>query len=203
MKHSGNKTRRRQTAHRHRRRGPDPLVWVGGVAVLIIALVVVGAWQRGAFAKKPEPTMDGDISTLLPLAETGQVLWGGHDMAQIPRETPAPQEAPVGEAAPSIYVAGTSHDFGTVYEAWDVTHIFTVQNTGDADLVLSNLVTSCGCTAAELSSSVVPPGRRADLKVTFDADFHPTRGDVVRLVWFATNDVTHPWVELQVTASVK
>ena len=69
--------------------------------------------------------------------------------------------------------------------------------------MLSNLVTSCGCTTAELSSDVVPPGQRADLQVTFDADYHPTEGEVTRTVWFATNDPTRPWVELQVAASVK
>ena len=91
----------------------------------------------------------------------------------------------------------------TGVDRWDVTHIFAVQNAGEADLVISNLVTSCGCTRAELSSSVIPPGQRADLTVTFDANFHPTQGEVTRLVWFATNDPTQPWVEVRVTADVR
>lgn len=61
----------------------------------------------------------------------------------------------------------------------------------------------CACTTAELLSSVIPPGRRADLSVTFDADFHETRGEVTRLVWFATNDPTQPWVEVRITADVR
>jgi hypothetical protein len=69
--------------------------------------------------------------------------------------------------------------------------------------VIQNLVTSCGCTTAELSSNVIPPGQRADLTVTFDPDFHPTEGEVVRLVWFATNDPTQPWVEVRFTAEVE
>jgi hypothetical protein len=84
-----------------------------------------------------------------------------------------------------------------------VTHTFAVQNTGDADLLIGNLVTSCGCTMAELSSAVVPPGQRADLAATFDADYHPTNGPVTRLVWFATNDPTQPWVEVHITADVR
>jgi hypothetical protein len=67
-------------------------------------------------------------------------------------------------------------------------------------MLLGNLVTSCGCTVAHLTSDVISPGERADLTVTFDADYHPTQGDVVRLVWFATNDPTQPWVELRLTA---
>jgi hypothetical protein len=84
-----------------------------------------------------------------------------------------------------------------------VTHIFAVQNTGTADLEIGNLVTSCGCTMAELSSNVIPPGERADLTVTFDANFHATRGQVTRLVWFATDDPTQPWVEIRIDADVQ
>ena len=73
-------------------------------------------------------------------------------------------------------------------------HTFAVQNTGDVDLRISNLVTSCGCTVAKLTNDVIPPGQRADLMVTFDADFHPTSGETTRLVWFATNDPAQPWV---------
>ncbi len=77
-----------------------------------------------------------------------------------------------------------------------------MQNTGDADLEIRNLVTSCGCTTANLSASIIPPGRRADLTVTFDPDFHVTKGGVVRLVWFATNDPTQPWIEVRIEADV-
>jgi hypothetical protein len=124
-------------------------------------------------------------------------------MALIPERTPAPQAAPQDVPVPRLDVPTVSHDFGRIYERWDVSHIFPVHNTGDADLFISNLVTSCGCTVAELSSSVIPPGQRADLVVTFDADFHETKGEVTRLVWFATNDPTQPWVELRVTAYVR
>ncbi|MGC8839395.1 MAG: DUF1573 domain-containing protein [Anaerolineae bacterium] len=95
------------------------------------------------------------------------------------------------------------HDFGRIYARWDVSHIFPIQNRGTADLILTNLVTSCGCTTAELSSTVIPPGHRADLTVTFDANFHPVRGKVSRLVWFATNDPAQPWVEVRITADVR
>ena len=78
-----------------------------------------------------------------------------------------------------------------------------MQNTGTADLEIGNLVTSCGCTAAELSSDVIPPGQRADLTVTFDADFHETGGQVTRLAWFATNDPAQPWAEVRITADVR
>jgi hypothetical protein len=181
----------------------DPLVWIALVPVAIVALLLLNAWQSGAFAKAPEPSRSGDPANLAPLAAAGTALQGGHDMALIPQATPAPQAASPGMPAAQLDIPIAAHDFGRVYARWDVTHVFAVQNSGDADLVISNLVTSCGCTVAELSSSVIPPGQRADLAVTFDADFHETQGQVTRLVWFATNDPTQPWAEVRVTADVR
>ena len=124
-------------------------------------------------------------------------------MSIIPEQTPAPRAAPANVPVPRLELPSDSHSFGRVYSSWDVTHVFAVQNTGTADLAIRNLVTSCGCTTAELSSDVIPPGGRADLTVVFDANFHPTSGEVTRLVWFATNDPTQPWVELRVDADVQ
>jgi thioredoxin reductase len=43
-----------------------------------------------------------------------------------------------------------------------------------------------------LSSSVIPPGTRADLTVVFDLDYHDTEGPVTRVVWLETNDPDQP-----------
>jgi len=172
-------------------------------AAVIVGLGVFNLWRTGAFVSPPPPSRSGDPAALLPLAQAGPPLRGSHDMALIPEATPVPQPAPVDQPVPRLDMPDRSHDFGRVYARWEVTHIFVLQNTGMADLVISNLVTSCGCTVAELSSSVIPPGHRAELTVTFDADYHPTRGEVTRLVWFATNDPTQPWVEVRITADVQ
>ncbi len=201
---AGANRRSRKSSRRHRRSGGvDPLIWVGGAAGVIVVLLVFNLWQSGAFARPPEPSRSEDPANLLPLAEAGQLLQGGHDMALIPQQTPAPQPAPSDVPVPQLDMPNVSHDFGRIYEQWDVTYIFAMQNTGDADLVISNLVTSCGCTVAVLSSNVIPPGQRADLTVTFDPDFHEIQGEVVRLVWFATNDPAQPWVEVRITADVQ
>lgn len=196
-------TRRSLTSGRRRSSGGvNPLVWVGGAAGVIVVLLVLNMWQSGVFARPPTPSRSEDPANLLPLAGTGRPLRGGHDMALIPQQTPAPQPAPSEVPVPRLDMPGVSHDFGRIPKRRDVAHTFAVQNVGTADLMVSDLVTSCGCTIAELSSDVIPPGERADLTVTFDPDFHETRGQVVRLVWFATDDPTQPWVEVRITADV-
>jgi hypothetical protein len=188
---------------RHKSRGLNPLVLLGGILSIVIVLIAVNLLQSGALADPPVPSRNEDPASLLPLAERKQPLKGGHDMDRIPRQTPAPQPAPEGAALPRLDLPTISHDFGRIPGRPDVAHVFSVQNTGTADLRIWNLVTSCGCTTAELSSSIIPPGQRADLTVTFDPDYHVTQGEVVRLIWFATNDPTQPWAEVRFTADVQ
>jgi len=185
------------------RRGANPLIWVGGVLAIVVLLVSVNVLQSSVLADPPVTSRSEPVADLLPLAEAKRPLKGGHDMRRIPAQTPAPQPAPEGVDLPVIELPSESHDFGRVPKQPDVAHVFAVQNTGTADLVIQNLVTSCGCTTAQLSSSGIPPGQRADLTVVFDPDFHPTEGEVVRLVWFATNDPTQPWVEIRLAAEVE
>jgi hypothetical protein len=179
------------------------MVWIGGTIGIVIVLFVVGFWRSGASVEPPSPSRSHDPAELLPLTQAGNAIRGGHDMALIPEQTPAPRVAPADAPVPRLELPSASHSFGRIYSSWDVTHVFAVQNAGTADLKIGNLVTSCGCTVAELSSNVIPPGQRADLTVTFDANFHATHGEVTRLVWFATNDPTHPWVEVRVDADVQ
>jgi len=191
---------------RRRRRSADgvnPLVWLGGVLAIVALLVGFNLLQSGVLTNPPTPSRSEKPADLLPLAEAKRPLKGDHDMTLIPQRTPAPQPATQGMALPKLDLPSVSHDFGRIPKRPDVAHIFAVQNTGTVDLNVWNLVTSCGCTTAQLSSSVIPPGRRADLTVTFDPDFHVTQGEVVRLVWFATNAPTQPWAEVRFTAYVQ
>lgn len=200
---SAKQNRRRSRSSRRRRSSgwTNPLVW--GVLGTVVFLVALGLWQSGAFATQVTASRSEDTAELLPLAEPRRPLRGSHDMALIPAATPAPQPRPANVSLPQLDVPNLSYDFGRVPKRPDVAHIFAVQNTGTADLEIRNLVTSCGCTTAELSSSIIPPGHRADLTVTFDPDFHPAEGEVVRLVWFATNDPAQPWVEVRITADIE
>lgn len=202
---SSESSRKGRSARRRRRHssGVNPLVWMAGIMGIAVVLVAFNLMQSGAFSKPAAPSRSEDTGNLLPLADRVRPLEGAHDMSRIPQQTPVPQTAPQGAAVPRLDLPTTSHDFGLIGGRPDVAHIFAVQNVGTSELTISNLVTSCGCTTAELSSSVIPPGQRADLTVTFDPDFHATQGPVSRLVWFATNDPTQPWAEVRILADVQ
>ena len=63
----------------------------------------------------------------------------------------------------------TMHDFGTVIEGEKVTFSFKFENTGNMDLIISNVSASCGCTATKYTKETVAPGNSGIVTVTFDS----------------------------------
>ena len=68
----------------------------------------------------------------------------------------------------------TSHDFGQIKEAdGKVSATFVVKNTGDAPLVITRVIASCGCTTPEWTKEPIAPGASGDIKITYDPKGRP------------------------------
>ncbi len=63
----------------------------------------------------------------------------------------------------------TEHDFGRLIQGEKVIHIFRFTNTGDADLLISSVSASCGCTASKYTKETIAPGNEGQIEVTFDS----------------------------------
>ena len=62
-------------------------------------------------------------------------------------------------AQPQIAFDSTTHDFGTFEEeTGKVTHEFKFVNTGDEPLLITNVRTTCGCTASDYTRKPIVPG---------------------------------------------
>ncbi|HBG05783.1 MAG: hypothetical protein A2075_19140 [Geobacteraceae bacterium GWC2_58_44] len=72
-------------------------------------------------------------------------------------------------AAPELTVEQGTFDFGTITQGKKVQHDFKIRNSGDQPLQIKQLEAACGCTAVKPSSSLIPPGRSAEIQVTFDS----------------------------------
>lgn len=72
--------------------------------------------------------------------------------------------------APEITFERTEHDFGKVIYGEVVSYNFKFKNTGDADLVISEVGTTCGCTVTNYPEKPIKPGEEKYLEVTFDSD---------------------------------
>ena len=104
-------------------------------------------------------------------------------------------------AAPRIRIEPESFDFGTAQPGKTLRKDFTIRNFGDAELVIENVSTTCGCTAALSTQSRVAPGGRTGLRVTFDTRSYS--GKVERQVLVRSNDPKTPLVQVRVSATVE
>ncbi len=197
---------RKQSGTRPKRAKPKSqnrgvLITAGVLAVaLATGLFFIYGRDRGpgtASDRAAQLRQQGDLGAgLPPLSTRGRSIRGWHDMNNLPKNVkgrPLPKNRP----QPDVLVRPASRDLGVVDRTEVVNLDYVVLNVGDQDLVIDNVVTSCGCTTAILSHNIIPPGQRADLAVRFDAGFHEvTKGErvvrVVRVVWLMSNDPDTP-----------
>lgn len=110
---------------------------------------------------------------------------------------------PEGGPQPRIVIPSAFYDFGVIGPTSIVKRQFLVRNEGAAPLTISRAYTTCGCTTADFSSRVIPPGKAALVTLVFNAGFHDTRGQVVkRGIIIENNDRDHSRSEIWVRASV-
>jgi len=104
---------------------------------------------------------------------------------------------------PRLMVTPTSYDFGQVPADRALRASFTVTNAGTAPLAIESITTSCGCTKATISSRTIPPGKAAQLDVTFDPRVHPdATGPMFRVVYLASNDPAQPETQIELRMNV-
>jgi hypothetical protein len=64
----------------------------------------------------------------------------------------------------------TVHDFGRIIQGEKVTYAFKFKNTGDGNLIISDVSSSCGCTVPCFTKEPVKPGETGLLSVTFESE---------------------------------
>jgi copper(I)-binding protein len=89
-------------------------------------------------------------------------------------------------AAPAIVVTSPAYNFGSVEQGKKIEHTFSFTNAGDEALNVGKITSSCGCTAASVSSKSIPPGKTGEIRVVFDSTNFS--GPIKKTVTFETND---------------
>jgi hypothetical protein len=111
---------------------------------------------------------------------------------------PAADEAGKG---PRIRVDPEGFDFGKALPGKTLRKDFTLSNFGDAELVIENVSTTCGCTAALTTASKLAPGGSTQLRVTLETRSYA--GRVERQVLLRSNDPQTPLLSVRVSATVE
>jgi len=63
----------------------------------------------------------------------------------------------------------SSFDFGDINQGDRVEHVFEFENTGTDALVLTDVRTTCGCTAPEWPREPIAPGETSSIMVRFNS----------------------------------
>jgi len=77
-------------------------------------------------------------------------------------------EASIAGPTTSIKFESKRFDFGTVTSGDKVKTAFKFTNTGKEPLLISDVKTSCGCTASDYPREPVAPGESAEIEAIFD-----------------------------------
>lgn len=88
-------------------------------------------------------------------------------------------------SAQTISFDQTTYDYGKVKTGSDGHRFFTVKNTGDKPLILSEVKASCGCTTPEWSKDPIMPGKTAKIKVGYNTAIN---GNFQKVIEVFSND---------------
>ena len=96
--------------------------------------------------------------------------------------------------APKIRFNEAKFEFGRLRAGEIVKHEYTFTNTGDAELIISDVVPACGCTSLTEWTKNVPPGGKGMIPLQFNST--GMLGPVSRSVAVSSNDPDQPTVVL-------
>jgi len=101
---------------------------------------------------------------------------------------------------PILKLSKYNYNFGTIKEGEKKEVIIKVTNIGTDDLIIKNIRTSCGCTAALMNNKKLKPNESDLLKIKFDSK--NMEGEIARTITLTTNDPKNPNKVIVIIAKV-
>ncbi|MEM9858907.1 MAG: DUF1573 domain-containing protein [Bacteroidota bacterium] len=90
-------------------------------------------------------------------------------------------------------------DFGDISQGDKVEHIFKFENTGNEALIITNVQTTCGCTAPNWPRDPVAPGQESEIKVVFNSAGKMGRQNKVITV---ISNATNPMARVSIVTNI-
>lgn len=123
----------------------------------------------------------------------GTMLFASSAMAQ-------PEMKPVGGTGPMISLDKEVHDYGVIPQGGNGECVFTVTNTGDQPLIISQCQGSCGCTVPQCETAPIKPGAKSAITVKYDTN---RIGAISKSVTISSNATNAPSKIVTITGSVE
>lgn len=102
---------------------------------------------------------------------------------------------------PKLVLLQNQFDYGTVEEGKIVETKISFKNSGNELLEIKDVKTSCGCTAAMLSSKTLKPGEAGSLRIELDTANR--NGKLTRTVTLLSNDPDSPNQTITLFANIE
>jgi hypothetical protein len=103
------------------------------------------------------------------------------------------------DARPELSIVSMEHSFGTVKAGTPLNYSFVVKNKGKADLEITAVAPSCGCTTSSFDK-VIAPGHQGKITLAI-AKTEGYKGDVSKNATVTTNDPAHSGFQLTLKAT--
>jgi hypothetical protein len=100
---------------------------------------------------------------------------------------------------PQIEFDSTSIDYGTIENGSDGERVFSFTNTGNADLIIRNVKSSCGCTIPKKPKDPIAPGESSEIVVRYDTK---RVGPFRKTITVSTNQEDNPIIALKLKGIV-
>src|SRR3990172_8445669 len=92
------------------------------------------------------------------------------------------------------------YDFGKIYVGESVKHAFKFKNLGKGELIINNVKSSCGCTAALVSKNILHKEEEGEIEVKFNSGHYV--GKVTKSVVVNSNDPENTKYKLTITGEI-
>lgn len=103
--------------------------------------------------------------------------------------------------APVMTVEEPVYDFGTAKVGQKIRHSFIFSNTGRRDLIIRNVISSCGCAATKPEKKVVKSGESSKIDIVFNT--HGKTGQQSKTINVVTNDPENSEIVLEVKGIIE
>lgn len=100
-----------------------------------------------------------------------------------------------------LMVEESVYNFGYAGLGQNVRHTFNIKNSGSETVVISEVITDCGCTVALLSGKEIKPGGTGTVQATFQTKGY--EGTQEKNIFIRSNDSVQPEVILTLKGVVK
>lgn len=102
---------------------------------------------------------------------------------------------------PQITISEEEWDFGLVKPKEKPTHVFTIINEGNEDLIIERVWASCGCVQTSISTNRILPGKSAELKATFNTVGYV--GILEKIIYIKSNAPEEPEKKIKVKVDIE